>query len=197
MVVARLLSAGAQLPVMPLLDVGGNAASGVPAQIGFTAVNVGVVLLLTVMVKVVVVAHCPASGVNVYVVVARLSNVGDQLPAMPLLDVLGNADNGVPEQIGFTAVNVGTVVLLTVMVIVVLVAHCPAFGVNVYVVVARLLSSGDQLPVMPLLEVVGNADKGFPEQMGVTAVKVGTTLLFTTIVSVVVAAHCPTVGVNV
>ena len=64
-------------------------------------------------------------------VVARLLRAGDQLPAMPLLDVVGNAANGVPEQIGFTAVNVGTVVLLTVMVIVVLVAHCPALGVNV------------------------------------------------------------------
>ena len=65
MVVARLLNAGDQLPVMPLLEVVGNVASGVPAQIGFTAVNVGVVLLFTVIVNVVVVAHCPAFGVNV------------------------------------------------------------------------------------------------------------------------------------
>ena len=42
---------------MPLLDVVGNAVSVAPAQIGDTAVNVGVVLVLTVIVKVAVVAH--------------------------------------------------------------------------------------------------------------------------------------------
>ena len=42
---------------MPLFDVVGNAVSVVPAQIGATAVNIGVMLELTVMVKVVAVAH--------------------------------------------------------------------------------------------------------------------------------------------
>ena len=64
-------------------------------------------------------------------VVARLSNAGDQLPVMPLLDVVGNDASGVPEQIGFIAVNVGVILLLTVIVNIVVVAHCPAFGVNV------------------------------------------------------------------
>ena len=50
---------------MPSLDVVGNAASVAPEQIGATALNVGVTLGLTVMVNVVVVAHCPAVGVNV------------------------------------------------------------------------------------------------------------------------------------
>ena len=49
--------AGDQLPVMPLLDMAGNAARVAPAHVGATAVNVGVVLLLTVIVKVAVVAH--------------------------------------------------------------------------------------------------------------------------------------------
>ena len=57
--------AGAQVPVIPLLDVVGNAVSVAPAQIGATAVNVGVTFGLTVIVSVVVVAHCPAVGVNV------------------------------------------------------------------------------------------------------------------------------------
>ena len=65
MVVARLSNAGDQIPVIPLLEVVGNAVSVAPEQIGVTAVNVGVVLLLTVIVNVVVVAHCPAVGVNV------------------------------------------------------------------------------------------------------------------------------------
>ena len=42
---------------MPLLDVVGNAVSVAPAQIGATAVNVGVMFGLTVIVSVVVVAH--------------------------------------------------------------------------------------------------------------------------------------------
>ena len=60
-----LSNAGAQVPVMPLLDVVGNAVSVAPEHIGATAVNVGVTFGLTVMVNVVVVAHCPAVGVKV------------------------------------------------------------------------------------------------------------------------------------
>ena len=50
---------------------------------------------------------------------------------MPLLDVVGNADKVAPEQIGATGLNVGVMFGLTVMVRVVVVAHCPAVGVNV------------------------------------------------------------------
>ena len=53
------------MPVMPLLEVVGSGDNVAPEQIGATAVNVGVILVLTVMVNVVVVAHCPGSGVNV------------------------------------------------------------------------------------------------------------------------------------
>ena len=60
-----MFNAGAHVPVMPLLDVVGNGVSVAPEQIGATGVNVGVTLVFTVMVKVVVVAHCPASGVKV------------------------------------------------------------------------------------------------------------------------------------
>ena len=42
---------------MPLLDVVGSADKVAPAQIGATALNVGVMLELTVIVSVVVVAH--------------------------------------------------------------------------------------------------------------------------------------------
>ena len=63
--VAVLLSAGAQAPVIPLLDVVGNGFNVPPEQIGATVLNVGVMFGLTVMVNVVVVAHCPAVGVKV------------------------------------------------------------------------------------------------------------------------------------
>jgi len=116
---------------------------------------------------------------------------------MPLFEVVGKAANGSPEQIGATAVKVGTMFGLTVIVKVVVAAHCPAAGVKVYVVVAVLLSAGAQVPVIPLLEVVGNATSGLPEQIGATVVKVGVILGFTVMVRVAVVAHCPAPGVKV
>ena len=62
---------------------------------------------------------------------------------------------------------------------------------------AVLFSAGDQVPVIPLLEVVGNADRVAPEQMGATALKVGVIFGLTVMVKVVVVAHRPAVGVNV
>ena len=60
-----------------------------------------------------------------------------------------------------------------------------------------MFSAGDQVPVIPLLEVVGNADRVAPEQMGATAVKVGVIFGLTVMVKMVVVAHWPAVGVNV
>ena len=50
-------------------------------------------------------------------------NAGDQLPVMPLVEVVGSAVRVAPEQIGATAANVGVMFGLTVMVNVVVVAH--------------------------------------------------------------------------
>jgi hypothetical protein len=135
--------------------------------------------------------------VNVYVVVAVLSNAGDHVPLIPLVDVVGNGASASPEQIAATAAKVGVINGLTVMVKVVVIAHCPAVGVNVYVVVAVLLSAGAQVPLIPLVEVVGNGASASPEQIAATAAKVGVINGFTVMVKVVVVAHCPAVGVNV
>jgi len=56
---------------------------------------------------------------------------GDQVPVIPLLDVVGRADNAAPSQIAATGVKVGVTFGLTVMVIVAVVAQSPAVGVNV------------------------------------------------------------------
>ena len=53
--------------------------------------NVGVTCGFTVIVKVVVVAHCPTVGVKVYVVVAWLFKAGDHDPVMLFSDVVGKA----------------------------------------------------------------------------------------------------------
>ena len=51
--------------MIPLLELVGKGFNVPPEQIGATAVKVGVILGFTVMVSVVVVAHCPAAGVKV------------------------------------------------------------------------------------------------------------------------------------
>ena len=60
-----MFNAGDHVPVIPLFEVSGKAANVAPEQIGATAVKVGVTCALTVIVNVVVVAHCPALGVKV------------------------------------------------------------------------------------------------------------------------------------
>jgi hypothetical protein len=84
-----------------------------------------------------VVAHIGAAvdvGVNVYVVVAELFITGDQLPDIPLFEVVGKGGIEAPEQYGPTCVKVGVVGALIVIVIVVVVAHVGVaveVGVNV------------------------------------------------------------------
>ena len=132
--VAVLIVAGLHVPVIPLLDVPGNAGALEFWQSGPIAENVGVTCGSTVMVNVAVVAHCPAAGVNVYVVVpavAVLIVAGLHVPLTPLLDVAGNAGARLFWQSGPIAVNIGVICALMVMLKVVLVAHCPAAGVNV------------------------------------------------------------------
>ena len=121
--------------------------------------------------------------------VAVLSKAGDQVPVIPLFDVVGNADKVVPKQIELTGVNEGTVFGSTVIVMVAVVAHNPEVGVKVYVVVAVLSIAGDQVPVIPLVEVVGNADKLAPEQIAATCVNVGVVFGVTVIVINSVVAH--------
>jgi len=69
----------------------------------------------------------------------------------------------------------------------------------VYVPLAVLLTiAGDQVPVIPLSDVVGNTVAAVPEQIGAMAAKVGVTFAVTVISRVVdKVAHCPAAGVKV
>jgi len=49
--------AGFQVPVIPFVDVAGSVGATDPVQMGAMALNVGVILFVTVTVRVVVVAH--------------------------------------------------------------------------------------------------------------------------------------------
>ena len=103
----------------------GNTGANDPEQIGATAAKVGVTFEVTVTSTVVVVAHWPASGVNVYVPLdVLLTTAGDQVPVMPLSDVVGNIGATVPEQIAAIGAKLGVTFGVTVTSIVVDVAHC-------------------------------------------------------------------------
>ena len=118
-----------------------------------------------------------------------MSKVGDQVPVIPLFEVVDNAVKLAPEQTAAICVNVGVVYGSTVIVMVAVVAHNPEVGVKVYVVVAVLSKAGDQVPVIPLFEVVGNADKLAPEQIAATCVNVGVVFGVTVIVIFAIVAH--------
>ena len=53
------------MPVMPSMELEGSVGAVEPAQIAAMAVKDGVTFGVTVTVRVVVVAHCPAAGVKV------------------------------------------------------------------------------------------------------------------------------------
>jgi hypothetical protein len=122
---------------------------------------------------------------------------GDQDPVTPLLDVVGKGLEFSPEQIGATWVNVAAVGFTTILIEDVVVVHCPEVGVKVYVVVVVLFIAGDQVPVTPLFEVVGNKLKAAPEQIGATCVKVADNGFTTTVMLAGVVVHCPELGVKV
>ena len=60
-----------------------------------------------------------------------LFNAGDQLPEIPLSDVVGNGVIVCPAQYASTGEKFGVVFGLTVMVMEAVLAHCPAVGLNV------------------------------------------------------------------
>ncbi len=126
-----------------------------------------------------VLAHCPASGVKVYVPLLALSTIaGNHEPVMELLDEVGKVGTIPPEQIlkVVPKVNVGVVCGVIVTINVVVLAHCPASGVKVYVPLLALSTiAGDHEPERELLEEVGNEGTIPPEQIlnVVPKVKVG------------------------
>jgi hypothetical protein len=125
---------------------------------------------LIVVDKVAVVAHCPASGVNVYIPPIVLSIVaGSHVPVIAgvLVELAGNKGASVPLQNAGIAAKVGGVGVVTVVVNVAVVAHCPASGVNVYVPpVVLSIVAGSHVPVIAgvLVELAGNKGASVPLQ---------------------------------
>ena len=138
-------------------------------------------------------------GVNVYTVEpieVVLITAGDQVPVMggKLFDIVGNTPGEAFKQYGPICEKVGIMLLDTTTVIVVVVPHCPAVGVNVYTVepIADVfMTAGTQVPVIggELFDNVGNTPGIALKQYGPNCVKVGVMLFDTTTVIVVVVPH--------
>jgi hypothetical protein len=96
-VVELLLIEGDQLPLIPSFDCAGKL-NDPPEQISPTWVNVVEITGKIVIVMSIVSAHSPGSGVNVYVVVTVLSITGDQVPFIPLFDIVGKLGIAAPWQ---------------------------------------------------------------------------------------------------
>ena len=60
-----LITAGIQVPLMPLLDVAGNPGADEFTQSGPMTVNTGVICASMLIFNVATVAHSPATGVKV------------------------------------------------------------------------------------------------------------------------------------
>ena len=83
-------------------------------------------------------------------------------------------------------VGLGLIVEVTVVVL----AHCPTVGVKVYVALVVLFTiDGFQVPVIPLVEVVGKSGAAEPMQKAGKGLKVGVTVFETVMVTVADAVH--------
>ncbi len=83
---------------------------------------------------------------------------GLHVPDMPLMETVGKVKDP-PTQISATCVNDGVNSGRITTVIDVAAAHCPGVGVKSYRILPATdvdIDAGDQVPVMPLLEVVGS-----------------------------------------
>jgi len=187
---------GLHVPVIPFDDVVGSVGTLAPAQAASAVpkLKVGVTFGFTVTVSVAVNAHCPGSGVNVYVPDVVLSILdGLHVPVILLLEVFGKAGTAAPLHIviEFPKAKVGVTFGVTVSVKLKGTAHAPAVGVNVYVPVLVLLTlAGFHVPVTPLLEVFGSVGTAPPEQIvDDPKLNVGVTFGLTVTLNEAVVAH--------
>ena len=124
------------------------------------------------------------------------------MPLIPLVDVVDKTGTVPPVHIERVEAKSKTGIMLdvTVTVNVVGIAHCPAVGVKVYTPEFWLLTTaGFQVPLIPLVDVIGNTGAVAPAQIVklVPKLNVGVRIGLTVTVNVDTVAHKPAVGVKV
>jgi hypothetical protein len=126
-----------------------------PLQLGFPCTAAFAVGFSFIVIGTVAGEAQATDGVKVYEFVPGVDVLivaGLHVPVTPLVDVVGSASGVSPAQYGPIGSKVVTGLGLTVTVIVVPLAHCPAFAVKVYTVfpeVDVLMVDGDHVPVIP------------------------------------------------
>ena len=132
------ITAGFHVPAITgkLVELKGKDGAIAPKHNGPMAANVGVIEFVISISIVVAVAHCPASGVNAYAVIPTMDVLmvdGFQVPVMGvvLVELFEKPGADALKHKGPIALNVGVCGASTVILKVVVVAHCPAVGVNV------------------------------------------------------------------
>ncbi len=161
--------------------------------------STGVFACVTVTDRLAGLAHWPTDGVKVSTKLPAPATDGvktlpetpvpDQFPVTPLT-LVGKLTAGSFVQNGPIGFGDGLVAVVMETFIVVGKAHCPTVGVKVAVMVlppcpAGLMLLGFQVPLKPLLELVGKTTGAAFSQSGPTGVKVGVGAVvpFTTILS--------------
>ena len=117
---------------------------------------------------------------------------GDHVPVILLVEVVSSAGAALFWHSGPIWANVGVIELVTTISIVAVEAHCPAAGVNAYVIVPTvvvLIVAGAHVPVILLAEVVSNAGATLFWHSGPICANVGIIEEVTTISIVVEVAH--------
>jgi hypothetical protein len=131
-----LTTAGVHAPVIPFDELAGKVTTGAPSQmvVFVPKGKAGVIFGFTVTVNVVPSTHPADVAVNIYVPDRVASTTaGDQVPVMPLADVLGNSGTAPFRQMvrdvpnGKLAVTFG----ITTVVSVTGIPQVPAAGVKV------------------------------------------------------------------
>src|SRR6478609_3844094 len=124
---------------------------------------------------------------------------GLHVPVIPLLEVNCNAGAVAFSQSGPIGSKTGVTASSIVISIVTGALHDPAAGVKVYGVVPAtlvLITAGDHVPAIPLLEVSCSTGAVVFRQIAPIALKVGVTFGVTVTLRVCVVAHCPGLGVK-
>ena len=127
-----------------------------------------------------------------------LTVAGNQVPLILLVEVNGKNGSLLPLQISVRGAKFGIALSIMVCEIEIESAQYSTFGVKVYVPdFVLFIVAGNQVPLIPFVEIEGKIDAILPLQISFSDTKGGSTFFVIVCVIVTVFAHCPAFGVKV